>query len=117
MGFNWPSTIGEKPLLQKIEGKTCHYKDGSTEDVDTIIMCTGYLHSYPFLEDNLRLRSHNSLYPKNLYRGMVWLGTNGDGNNCGNSQLLYIGRLNITINIRKSGIDLTDPIRWFITAY
>jgi len=91
MGFNWPSTIGEKPLLQKIEGKTCHYKDGTTEDVDTIIMCTGYLHSYPFLEDNLRLRSHNSLYPKNLYRGMVWLGTNGDGKDCGNSQLLYIG--------------------------
>ena len=104
MGFNWPSSIGEKPLLQKIEGKTCHYKDGTTEDVDTIIMCTGYLHSYPFLEDNLRLRSHNSLYPKNLYRGMVWLGTNGDGNNCGNSQLLYIGKLNNVMNIETNGI-------------
>ena len=25
------------------------FKDGSTAEVDVIMMCTGYLHSYPFL--------------------------------------------------------------------
>ena len=91
MGFNWPDSIGEKPLLQKLEGNIGHFKDGSTEEIDTIIMCTGYLHSYPFLEDNLRLRSPNCLYPPNLYKGLVWLGTNGDGNDCGDNKMLYVG--------------------------
>lgn len=91
MGFNWPDTVGERPLLQRLEGKTGHFKDGSTEDFDTIIMCTGYLHSYPFLEDNLRLRSPNCLYPQNLYKGLVWLGPNGDGNDCGDNKMLYVG--------------------------
>ena len=26
-----------------------NFKDGSTAEVDVIMMCTGYLHSYPFL--------------------------------------------------------------------
>jgi len=91
MGFNWPDTISEKPLIQRFEGKTCHFKDGSTADVDAVIMCTGYLHSYPYLEDNLRLRSPNNFYPNNLYKGTIWMGTNGDGNNAGDNRLIYIG--------------------------
>ena len=92
MGFNWPDTISEKPLIQRFEGKTCHFKDGSTADVDAVIMCTGYLHSYPYLEDNLRLRSPNNFYPNNLYKGTIWMGTNGDGNNAGDNRLIYIGK-------------------------
>ena len=91
MGFKWPDTIDERPLLQRIEGKTCHFKDGSTKEIDTIMMCTGYLHSYPYLEDNLRLRSPNCLYPQNLYKGTVWLGSKGDGNDSGDNKMLYVG--------------------------
>lgn len=91
MGFKWPETIDERPLIQKFDGKTCTFKDGSTTDVDAVIMCTGYLHSYPYLEDNLRLRSPNCLYPNNLYKGMVWMGPNGDGKDCGENKLLYVG--------------------------
>ena len=29
--------------------KVATFKDGSTAEVDVIMMCTGYLHSYPFL--------------------------------------------------------------------
>ena len=93
MGFKWPETIDERPLIQKFDGKTCTFKDGSTTDVDAVIMCTGYLHSYPYLEDNLRLRSPNCLYPNNLYKGMVWMGPNGDGKDCGENKLLYVGKL------------------------
>merc|ERR1712147_224032 len=46
--------------------------------------CTGYLHSYPFLRDDLRLKSKNVLYPPNLYKGMVWM----EG---GNDKLFYAG--------------------------
>ena len=49
MGFNWPESIEERPLVQKFEGNTAFFKDGSKHDVDVVMMCTGYLHSYPFL--------------------------------------------------------------------
>ena len=52
MGFNWPDTIEERPLVQKFEGKTAFFKDGSKHDVDVVMFCTGYLHSYPFLRCN-----------------------------------------------------------------
>jgi len=83
-GWTWPSQIQERPLIQKFEDNTAHFKDGSTAEVDAVIMCTGYLHSYPFLRENLRLISKNTLYPPNLYKGIVWQGG-------GNNKLVYGG--------------------------
>jgi trimethylamine monooxygenase len=82
MGFNWPASFAEVPLLVKVEGKTAYFKDGSTKDVDAIILCTGYLHHFPFIEDSLRLKTRNRLYPENLYKGIFWWG---------NPKLMYIG--------------------------
>merc|ERR1719312_1841599 len=84
MGFKWPSEVCEKPLVQRFDGKTAYFKDGTKDDVDVVMMCTGYLHSYPFLRENLRLKSANVLYPPSLYKGIVWQ----EG---GNNKLLYIG--------------------------
>jgi len=84
MGFNFPKEITERPLIQRFVGKTAHFKDGTTAEVDVVMMCTGYLHSYPFLREDLRLKSRNQLYPPNLYKGVVWLGG-------GNNKLLYCG--------------------------
>merc|ERR1712080_140704 len=53
MGYNWPSTIEERPLLTNIDGNTISFRDGSTAEVDAILLCTGYLHAYPFLSDDL----------------------------------------------------------------
>ena len=50
MDFDWPKEIRNVPLLEKVEGKTCTFKDGSTKDVDAIILCTGYKHHFPFME-------------------------------------------------------------------
>jgi trimethylamine monooxygenase len=83
MGFKWPKEIQERPLLLRLDGKTAHFKDGSTAEIDAIILCTGYKHSYPFLRENLRLQCGNILYPPNLYKGLVW--TKG-----GNGKLLYV---------------------------
>ena len=47
MAFNFPDGWEQKPLLQKVVGKTAHFKDGSTRNVDAIILCTGYLHQLP----------------------------------------------------------------------
>jgi len=72
MGFNWPENVTERPLLTKVVGKTAHFKDGSTKDVDAIVLCTGFLHHYPYLPDELRLKSNNRLFPLGLYKGIFW---------------------------------------------
>jgi len=84
MGYKWPKEVDERPLIQRFEGKTAHFKDGTKADVDVVMMCTGYLHSYPFLRENLRMKSKNVLYPPGCYKGVVW--TEG-----GNNKLLYAG--------------------------
>lgn len=70
MGFDWPDSFNEVPLLTKVVGKTAYFKDGSSQDVDAIILCTGYQHHFPFLPDELTLNTHNRLYPEGLYKGI-----------------------------------------------
>ena len=82
MGFHWPKTMAERPLLTRLEGKTAHFKDGSSQEVDAIILCTGYLHHFPFLEEKLRLKTRNRLNPPGLYRGVFWED---------NPKLMYLG--------------------------
>ena len=72
MGYDWPSNWKEVPLLEKVEGNTATFKDGSQKDVDAIILCTGYLHSFPFMDEELELKTNNRLYPISLYNGVVW---------------------------------------------
>ena len=71
-GFHWPSNWEELPLLQKVENKTCTFQDGTRKDVDAIILCTGYLHYFPFLPDELRLETANRMWAPGLYKGVLW---------------------------------------------
>ena len=71
--FKWPDCWSEVPLLQNVEGNTCTFKDGSKKDVDVIMLCTGYLHLFPFMADNLKLKTKNILYPRGLYNGVVFV--------------------------------------------
>ncbi|MEM8553704.1 MAG: NAD(P)/FAD-dependent oxidoreductase [Pseudomonadota bacterium] len=72
IGFDWPDNWQEVPALVKVEGKTATFKDGTTKDVDAIILCTGYLHHFPFLPDDLRLKTANRLAAADLYKGVVY---------------------------------------------
>ena len=71
--LKWPDNVKEAPLLQKVEKNTCILKDGSTVDVDAIILCTGYLHHFPFMAKELKLSTANRLAPANLYKGVVFV--------------------------------------------
>lgn len=82
MGHKWPDNWEELPLLMKVEGNTATFKDGSKRDVDAIILCTGYNHHFPFIDEELRLKTNNRLYPVNLYSGVVWEH---------NPKLMYLG--------------------------
>ncbi|OWF47072.1 Senecionine N-oxygenase [Mizuhopecten yessoensis] len=85
MGFsNWPAGIEERPLLTKVIGNTIHFKDGTTAEVDVIILCTGYMYHFPFMSESLRLKTKTELYPDGLYKGTVWMGG-------GNNKLMYLG--------------------------
>lgn len=72
MGYDWPENWKEVPLLTKVENNTCTFKDGTACDVDAIILCTGYKHHFPFMDDALRLRTANRLATANLYKGVVF---------------------------------------------
>ena len=84
MGFHWPSNFKTVPLLTHIDpnSKRCHFKDGSMTDVDAIILCTGYQHSFPFLEPRLRLKTANRLHCDALHEGVVFID---------NPKIMYIG--------------------------
>ena len=82
MGFDWPEGITERPILTHVDGRTVHFVDGSAADVDVIISCTGYLHHFPFVDDELRLMTTNRLATSMLYRGVVFQPEN---------RILYLG--------------------------
>ena len=82
MGFRWPQGIEECPLADRFEGKTAYFSNGDTREIDAVVLCTGYLHHFPFLPQSLRLATHNRLYPGTLYKGVVWIG---------NPKVIYLG--------------------------
>ena len=73
MGYKWPDNWKEVPLLQKVEKNTATFKDGTTKDVDAILLCTGYIHHFPFMAEGLKLRTANRLASADLYKGVVWV--------------------------------------------
>ncbi len=82
MGFKWPKGMKEVHYLDRLEGKKAIFKDGHIQEVDALILCSGYLHHFPFLEDKLKLKTHNRLYPPKLYKGVIWQD---------NQKLMYLG--------------------------
>jgi trimethylamine monooxygenase len=59
------------PGLAKLLGETCHFVDGITHDVDVIILCTCYKHSYDYLQQDLIVEPVNNHWPLNLYKGVL----------------------------------------------
>lgn len=72
LNYAWPKQIEELPLLTRIEGNTVYFPNEIKREFDVIVLCTGYLHHFPFLPDNLRLITGNRLYPDNLYKGVIF---------------------------------------------
>jgi dimethylaniline monooxygenase (N-oxide forming) len=60
--------ITPKPNIERIEGRRVRFVDGSEEEVDTIVWCTGYRISFPFLSPEI-LDTTDNRVP--LYRRVV----------------------------------------------
>lgn len=82
MGFDWPSNWKEVPIVTHVDTDTAYFSDGTSKKVDAIILCTGYQHHFPYLPDNLRLKTRNRLATADLYKGVVYVH---------NPDLFYIG--------------------------
>jgi len=82
MGYDWPDNWQEVPLLERVDQDTAYFNDGSSKKIDAIILCTGYLHHFPFMEESLRLKTTNRLAPADLYQTVIWQD---------NPQLMYLG--------------------------
>eukprot|EP00121_Abeoforma_whisleri_P011758 Awhi_evm1s10854 len=103
MTFKWPEGFETKPLLERVEGKTCFFKDGSSKDIDAIILCTGYVHHFPFMADDLTLRTDNRLWIDNTYEGIFFNG---------NPKLMYIG-----MQDQWYTFNMFDAQAWFARDY
>lgn len=82
MGYDWPDNWQEVPLLTHMDGTTAHFKDGTSKTIDAVILCTGYQHHFPFLPDELRLKTANRLATADLYKGVAFVD---------NPALFYLG--------------------------
>lgn len=82
MGFDWPDNWREVPLLTHIDGRTAHFKDGTSREIDAVILCTGYIHHFPFMGDDLALKTTNRLASSELYKGVAYVD---------NPALFYLG--------------------------
>jgi trimethylamine monooxygenase len=93
--FKWPNEIKEVPLVIKIDKQTVYFKDDSSQEFQAIIFCTGYKHYFSFLDDNLRLKSTNSLYSPELYKAIFWLNQ---------PRLMYLGMHRVTFSFNISNL-------------
>ncbi len=73
MGYKWPDNWDEIPALEKVAGNTAYFVDGTSREVDAIILCTGYKHFFNFLPDDLRLKTTNRLASADLYKGVAYV--------------------------------------------
>ncbi|MHC6223465.1 flavin-containing monooxygenase [Pseudomonas sp. X10] len=103
MGYQWPKGWEERPQLQRVEGDVAFFGDGSSKRVDAIILCTGYQHHFPFLPEELSLRTNNRLWPLSLYQGVVWEA---------NPQLIYLGMQDLWYSF-----NMFDAQAWFARDY
>jgi len=100
MGYDWPDNWKEVPLLTKVSGNTATYKDGSSEEIDAIILCTGYQHHFPFMADNLKLSTANRLATADLYKGVAFVH---------NPELFYLG-----MQDQWYTFNMFDAQAWFV---
>ena len=82
-GRKWPGCVEERHKAVKLDEKKAYFADGSDAEIDVVIICTGYKLDFPFMSEELTLKSDCSLYPENLYVGVLWLKS-------GNNKLMYL---------------------------
>jgi len=76
LGYIAQGRIAPRPDIERFDGNTAHFRDGSSGQYDLVVAATGYLNSFPFLPagmidvKNDAVQVYGSAFPatvKNLY--------------------------------------------------
>ncbi len=62
-------TVLPRVGIERLDGATVHFRDGTAESFDTIVWCTGFNVSYPFLDNSIFNASRTQ--PQPLYLKMM----------------------------------------------
>ncbi|GAA2006253.1 NAD(P)/FAD-dependent oxidoreductase [Brevibacterium samyangense] len=100
LGYGWPDRIEECAVAERFEGRTVHLADGTSVEVDEVVLCTGYRHSFPFLPAHLALHTKNKLWQDHLYKGVVF-------EHC--TDLFYLG-----MQDQWFTFNMFDAMGWFV---
>ncbi|KAJ8952591.1 hypothetical protein NQ318_004138 [Aromia moschata] len=68
--LNLSEKITVKQEIEYFEKHSVVFKDGTKEDIDDVIFCTGYIYSYPFLSPTCAIKVENN-WVKHLYKQIV----------------------------------------------
>lgn len=62
--------LAYRPDIERFDGKTVHFSDGTSEDIDLIVFATGYLVTFPFMDKNHFdwISKYPDLYLSSLHR-------------------------------------------------
>jgi len=93
-----------KQGIDKVEGKTLHFVDGTSEEFDVLITATGYLIDLPFLSQDIVPVEGNNL---KLYKRIVQPNQPG---------LYFIGMANVTTALNVSYEHQVKWVREFIVG-
>lgn len=66
---SFPKEIEQKPPFIRMTKKSVVFPDGTSEEVDAIIFCTGYRYSFPFLSDGIITIKEERIEP--IYKHMI----------------------------------------------
>lgn len=66
----YPSNVVHKPPVVEFEENGARFEDGSEEEFDEVIYCTGYLYSFPFLGEECGVRIEDN-FVSSLYKHIV----------------------------------------------
>ncbi|XP_061188988.1 flavin-containing monooxygenase 3-like [Saccostrea echinata] len=69
MSPSFPDDIIQKPPIVRMTETTVVFSDGTEAEVDSVIFCTGYKYSFPFLQEGLISTKNERVTP--LYKHMV----------------------------------------------
>ena len=101
--FKFPDNVKQVSQLVRYENGQFHFSDGSAYSVDVVIFCTGYLHSFPFMADNIKLSATNVLYPDHLYKGIFFES---------NTRVIYMG-----MQDQAFTFSMFDAQAWYVRDY
>ena len=61
-GYQWCDGMEEKALMKGFKGNMVTFGDDTEVEADSIILCTGYKHWFPFLDKKIKLECKNDVW-------------------------------------------------------